>query len=159
MGESPSASEAQGQHLSLYDGVCGLCNRLLQFVLARDRRAVFDFASLQGATGRALVDRAGGNADELNALYVFTHYRTPAARVLTARAENTSSLDLQFGPATWVLSNGRTVSNPLGTTVRFAYATPRRGAASGSTYGPDGTFRGQNRQAARTAQLWLQFEF
>ena len=26
-------------------------------------------------------------------------------------------------------------------------------------YGPDGTFRGQNRQAARTAQLSLQFEF
>jgi hypothetical protein len=26
-------------------------------------------------------------------------------------------------------------------------------------YGPDGTFRGQNRQAARTAQLALQFEF
>ena len=26
-------------------------------------------------------------------------------------------------------------------------------------YGPDGTFRGQNRQAARTGQLSLQFEF
>jgi hypothetical protein len=26
-------------------------------------------------------------------------------------------------------------------------------------YGPDGTFRGQNRQAARTAQVSLQFEF
>ena len=26
-------------------------------------------------------------------------------------------------------------------------------------YGPDGTFRGQNRQAARTAQLSLRFEF
>ena len=25
-----------GQHLVLYDGVCGLCNRLNQFVLPRD---------------------------------------------------------------------------------------------------------------------------
>ncbi len=123
--------------------------------------------------------------------------------------------DPQFGPATLVLSNGRTVSNPLATTVRFAYATRGEGQLqapalaqwnarvgrrfalgnrrfeialsllnitnrdalqeflggdginTGSNqigspnfaYGPDGTFRGQNRQAARTAQLSLQFEF
>jgi predicted DCC family thiol-disulfide oxidoreductase YuxK len=31
----------------LYDGVCGLCNRLVQFILRRDRSGVFRFASLQ----------------------------------------------------------------------------------------------------------------
>ena len=36
-----------------------------------------------------------------------------------------SAPDPQFGPATLVLSNGRTVSNPLATTVRFAH--PSRG--------------------------------
>jgi len=55
-----ASSEGQGVHLVLYDGVCGLCNRLLQFLLAVDHRAVFDFASLQSATGRAIVERAGG---------------------------------------------------------------------------------------------------
>ena len=27
----------------LYDGVCGLCSRLLQFLLEHDRRGVFTF--------------------------------------------------------------------------------------------------------------------
>lgn len=31
----------------LYDGVCGLCNRLVQFVLKHDATARFRFASLQ----------------------------------------------------------------------------------------------------------------
>jgi hypothetical protein len=34
-----------------------------------------------------------------------------------------AAADPQFGPATVTLSNGRTVSNPLATTIRFAYAT------------------------------------
>ena len=33
--------------LILYDGVCGLCNRWVRFVLRRDRRAAFRFAALQ----------------------------------------------------------------------------------------------------------------
>jgi hypothetical protein len=32
-------------------------------------------------------------------------------------------------------------------------------ASPNFAYWPDGTFRGQNRQAARTAQLSLQFDF
>jgi predicted DCC family thiol-disulfide oxidoreductase YuxK len=77
------SSGGQGIHLVLYDGVCGLCNRLVQFLLATDRRAVFDFASLQGATGRAIVEGAGKNPDELNSFYVFANYRTPKSRILT----------------------------------------------------------------------------
>jgi len=41
---------AVGNHLLLYDGVCGLCSRVLQFVLAHDRRGVF--SSLPGAAHR-----------------------------------------------------------------------------------------------------------
>jgi predicted DCC family thiol-disulfide oxidoreductase YuxK len=33
-----------------FDGVCGLCNRLIDFVLPRDTRHVFRFAPLQGET-------------------------------------------------------------------------------------------------------------
>ena len=74
---SPSAN------LVLYDGVCGLCNRLLQFVLAHDRRGVFRFASLQSATGQTMVARAGGDAGELTTFYVFANYETAEARPLT----------------------------------------------------------------------------
>ena len=68
-------------HLVLYDGVCGLCNRLLQFLLARDRRAVFAFAPLQSATGRSTVERYGGNPDELTSFFVLADYRTDRARL------------------------------------------------------------------------------
>jgi predicted DCC family thiol-disulfide oxidoreductase YuxK len=73
---------AVGDHLLLYDGVCGLCSRVLQFVLEHDRRGVFSFAPLQGQTGRAMVRRWGGNPDELTTFYVCADYRTPSARVL-----------------------------------------------------------------------------
>ena len=36
----------------LFDGVCHLCNGLVQFVLLRDRGAVFDFAPLQSEFAR-----------------------------------------------------------------------------------------------------------
>lgn len=78
-----AGSVAEGAHLVLYDGVCGLCSRLLQFVLRHDRRAVFTFASLQSATGRAMVERCGGNPHELTSFYVLANYRTSDARMFS----------------------------------------------------------------------------
>ena len=72
-----------GAHLILYDGVCGLCSRLLQFLLRHDRRRVFSFASLQSAVGRSIVERSGGNPAELTSFYVVADYRTAASRVFT----------------------------------------------------------------------------
>lgn len=70
-------------HLLLYDGVCGLCSRLVQFVLARDRRCIFNFASLQSGTGKAAVERSGRNPEELTTFYVVANYRTTQANVLS----------------------------------------------------------------------------
>ena len=67
----------------LYDGVCGLCNRLLQFLLEHDRRAAFSFASLQSPAGRALVERFGGNPDELSSFHVVANYRASHARMFS----------------------------------------------------------------------------
>lgn len=78
-----AVSPAQGPHLVLYDGVCGLCNRLLQFLLVHDHRAVFNFASLQSATGKAMVARWGGDPDDLSSFYVVADFRTPEFRVVT----------------------------------------------------------------------------
>ena len=35
-----------------FDGVCGLCNAWVDFVIVRDRRRLFRFAALQGETAR-----------------------------------------------------------------------------------------------------------
>jgi predicted DCC family thiol-disulfide oxidoreductase YuxK len=76
------ASNREATHLVLYDGVCGLCSRLVQFLLAYDHRAVFNFASLQSATGQAVVEQAGGDPHQLTTFYVLPNYRTPGGRLL-----------------------------------------------------------------------------
>jgi predicted DCC family thiol-disulfide oxidoreductase YuxK len=55
-------------HLSivLFDGVCNLCNRSVQFILRNDRKRKFKFASLQGKTGQALSQQHGIGLNELN---------------------------------------------------------------------------------------------
>jgi predicted DCC family thiol-disulfide oxidoreductase YuxK len=73
----------QGLHLVLYDGACGLCGRLLQFLLQHDDRGVFSFAAFQGHVGQSLVERSGGNPGELTSFYVVAHYQTAASRVFT----------------------------------------------------------------------------
>ena len=56
-----------GAHpITLYDGVCGLCNRLNQFTLKRDKRGVFRFAALQSSFARELLARHGANPDDLD---------------------------------------------------------------------------------------------
>lgn len=67
----------------LYDGPCGLCNRLLQFLLLHDHRSVFRFASLQGGVGKALVKQSGGNPGELTSFYVLADYKSRTSRVFT----------------------------------------------------------------------------
>jgi|SRR5436190_13938723 len=81
-GSTAPAAIGQGRHLLLYDGVCGLCDHLVQFVLAHDSRGVFDFAPLQSATGRAAVAREGGDPASLASFYVVRDYRTADARSL-----------------------------------------------------------------------------
>ena len=78
-----SPLEAHGAHLVLYDGVCGLCNHVLQFLLEHDRRGVFSFAPLQSATGKAMVTRCGGDPEDLTSFYVVADFRTPYARTVT----------------------------------------------------------------------------
>ena len=77
-------SDAEATHLVLYDGVCGLCDRAIQFLLKHDHRAVFAFASLQSPSGRAMVTRDGGNPDDVSAFRVVVNYRTASAGILSA---------------------------------------------------------------------------
>ena len=42
-------------HLILFDGVCNLCNGVVQFIIAKDKAAKFTFASLQSPAGQAIL--------------------------------------------------------------------------------------------------------
>lgn len=50
----------------LFDGVCNLCSGSVQFILRRDRRQQFMFASLQGNAGRELLNRFNLPPNDLN---------------------------------------------------------------------------------------------
>jgi len=43
----------------LFDGVCNLCNSSVQFILKRDRKKKFRFASMQSEPGQALLKKKG----------------------------------------------------------------------------------------------------
>ncbi|TBL78660.1 thiol-disulfide oxidoreductase DCC family protein [Paenibacillus thalictri] len=47
----------------LYDGVCGLCNGVVQFLLKRDRKMKFRFAALESEYGQKLLQRLELPAD------------------------------------------------------------------------------------------------
>lgn len=47
----------QGKMVVLFDGVCNLCNRSVQFIIRHDRHNRFLFAALQSDAGRALLQQ------------------------------------------------------------------------------------------------------
>ncbi|MFJ5762247.1 thiol-disulfide oxidoreductase DCC family protein [Neobacillus sp. NPDC093182] len=43
----------------LFDGICNLCNSAVQFIIKRDPKGYFKFASLQSNTGQRLIKQYG----------------------------------------------------------------------------------------------------
>ena len=59
------------KHLVLYDGLCALCNRVVNYLLAIDRRGTLHYAPLQGQTaGRLRQDVTGIPAAAETILFV-----------------------------------------------------------------------------------------
>jgi predicted DCC family thiol-disulfide oxidoreductase YuxK len=67
----------------LYDGVCGLCNRLVQFILRRDRQAIFRFAALQSSFAARILSRHGANPTDLDTVYLVLNHELPDESLLS----------------------------------------------------------------------------
>jgi predicted DCC family thiol-disulfide oxidoreductase YuxK len=82
-------SPTMSHPILLYDGVCGLCNRLVQFVLHRDRDAVFRFAPLQSALAAGILARHGAMSNpnpsvhNLDTVYVVINCDLPDESLLS----------------------------------------------------------------------------
>src|SRR5689334_15393647 len=50
----------------LFDGVCNLCNRAVQFIIRHDKKKQFLFASLQGHHGQEILKRFNLPVKQLN---------------------------------------------------------------------------------------------
>ena len=68
-GKTPLAPTA---HIVFFDGVCGLCDRLVQFVLRRDHDRRFRFAPLQGRLAGRELRLRGVDPEDLDTLYLLT---------------------------------------------------------------------------------------
>lgn len=66
----------------LYDGVCGLCNRMVQFLLTHDKDGRLRFASLQSDFAEKVLKRHGFDAKDLDTIHVVENYDQPGERVL-----------------------------------------------------------------------------
>jgi predicted DCC family thiol-disulfide oxidoreductase YuxK len=67
----------------LYDGICGLCNRLVQFILQRDPEGVFRFAALQSPLAQRTLAQHGAGSPELGTTYVVVDHDLPEEKLIT----------------------------------------------------------------------------
>ena len=98
--------------LVLYDGVCGLCNGLNQFLLKRDPNDHFRFASLQSKFSASLLKRYDIDAVDLDTVYVVAGYGQPDQRLL-ARSDAILHVLGQLGGIWGVLRIGRVLPKSL----------------------------------------------
>ena len=55
----------QLQRVIFFDGVCGLCNAWVDFILKRDRAGIFSFAPLQGNYAKEMEPEASENLNTM----------------------------------------------------------------------------------------------
>lgn len=56
----------------LFDGICNLCNKSVQFILKRDPEGNFQFASMQSEAGEKLLKHYGFNG-EIKSIILIDH--------------------------------------------------------------------------------------
>ena len=55
-------------HIILFDGECPFCSRSVEFILSRDRRRFFSFASIQSEVGQRILQRLDSSLDQLDTI-------------------------------------------------------------------------------------------
>lgn len=58
----------QNKKIILFDGVCNLCNKAVNFIIERDKDDVFRFASLQSEVGQKLVSERGIDTENMDSM-------------------------------------------------------------------------------------------
>jgi predicted DCC family thiol-disulfide oxidoreductase YuxK len=96
----------------LYDGVCGLCNRLVQFLLKRDKQDRLRYAALQSDFAVTVLSRHGLDPKDLDTVHVVLNYQESGERVL-ARSDAILAVISQLGGIWKIASVGKIVPRPL----------------------------------------------
>lgn len=108
----PGRVPSGGASLVLFDGVCVLCNRATDWLLAEDTDAVLSFAPLQGEAADALADRGVDLVREVSTIVYVRGFGGPDERVSsrsTAVLEILDDIGGIWRPFSWL----RFVPRPL----------------------------------------------
>jgi predicted DCC family thiol-disulfide oxidoreductase YuxK len=90
-------SAIQGRALLLYDGVCALCNGVVQFLMTRDRRDRFRYTPLQSSLGREVLARFDIHAFP-DGVMLLTAALTPGERLYQRSDAVATALELLHPP-------------------------------------------------------------
>jgi predicted DCC family thiol-disulfide oxidoreductase YuxK len=80
------SDQVEGRGLMLYDGLCGVCNSAVQWVIKHDHADRFRFAPQQSAVAAAILSRNGIDHEamlESNSVYLVLDAGTAHERLLT----------------------------------------------------------------------------
>ena len=116
-------SGSSSNPIVLYDGVCGLCNRLVQFVLKNDRKDVFRFASLQSRLAEEILVRHSLRSESLETVYVVLDYGFAEERLLSRLRAVVYVLQQLGGPLAYVSAILRVLPAPA---QKFLYGLVAR---------------------------------
>jgi predicted DCC family thiol-disulfide oxidoreductase YuxK len=81
MSAPPRASLPEGALVVLYDGVCGFCNAVVQFLLPRDRQGRIWFAPLQSPLAAEVLARHGRTPTSDDTMYLISGLGRPEERL------------------------------------------------------------------------------
>lgn len=72
------------KRIIVFDDECILCNKAVQFIIRKDVKEQFKFASLQSAFGKNLIFKIGGDSTNLNSIILVEgeHYFLKSAAIL-----------------------------------------------------------------------------
>ncbi len=89
-----------GTHIILFDGVCNFCNYWVNFILKRDKKNCFKFASLQSDSGQILLEKFGLPKDDFDSFILIAddkiYKKSEAAFIVAKRLTGISKIILPF---------------------------------------------------------------
>lgn len=93
------SNQVDGRAVMLYDGLCGVCNTAVQWVIKHDHADRFRFAPQQSALAAAILSRHGIDHEAMlksNSVYLVVHAGTEEERLLT-QSDVTVNMLLMLG--------------------------------------------------------------
>lgn len=68
-------------HIVFFDGKCGLCDHVVQWVLKADTKNIFYFAPLQGITAEATLSHLPASIRKADSMVLIENYKTKDQKI------------------------------------------------------------------------------